>query len=82
MYQVNPNYLIQMIKQGQNPQQLLLSVLEGSANTNPMSANLLSLAKQGNTQEMERIARNILSQRGLDYDVEFNALLRLLGKGR
>jgi hypothetical protein len=29
MYQVDPMRLIEMIKSGQNPQQLLLSVLEG-----------------------------------------------------
>jgi hypothetical protein len=29
MYNVDPNRLIQMIRQGQNPQQLMLSVLEG-----------------------------------------------------
>ena len=29
MYQVNPAQLIQMIKQGQNPQQLLMNILEG-----------------------------------------------------
>ena len=82
MYPVNPNYLIQLIKQGQNPQQLLMSILEGQAGSNPMSANLLALAKQGNTKEIEKIARNIFSQRGLDYDTEFNALLNLLRGGR
>ena len=29
MYNVDPRRLIQMIRQGQNPQQLMLSVLEG-----------------------------------------------------
>jgi hypothetical protein len=29
MYPVNPNMLIQLIKQGQNPQQLMLKVLSG-----------------------------------------------------
>ena len=31
MYPVNPNVLIQMIRQGKNPQQLLLSILQGEA---------------------------------------------------
>lgn len=79
MYQVNPMQLIQMIKSGQNPQQLMLSILEGQASSNPMSANLLSLAKNGETGMIEQIARNILAQRGLDFDVEFNALKQMLG---
>jgi hypothetical protein len=29
MYQVDPKVLLQMIRSGQNPQQLMLSVLQG-----------------------------------------------------
>ena len=61
MYQVNPAQLIQMIKQGKNPQQLLLSILEGQAKSNPMSANLLELAKKGDSASIEQIARNLCS---------------------
>jgi len=67
-----------MIKSGRNPQQLLISVLEGQAGSNPMSANLLALAKQGDSSAIEQIARNIFAQRGLDFDKEFNALKELL----
>ena len=81
MYPVNPNMLIQMIRNGTNPQQLLIQILEGQAGSNPMSANLLSLAKKGDAQGIEQIARNIFAQKGLDYDTEFNALIQLLGKG-
>ena len=58
MYPVNPQQLIQMIKSGQNPQQVLFSILQGQANT-PIGANLLNLAKEGNTKEIERIVRNL-----------------------
>lgn len=81
MYPVNPNMLIQMIRGGTNPQQLLMQILEGQAGSNPMMANLLSLAKKGDSQGIEQIARNIFAQKGLDYDSEFNALMQLLGKG-
>jgi hypothetical protein len=60
-YPVDPNRLIQMIKQGQNPQQLMLSVLEGQAGS-PLGANLLKLARNGQTAEIEKIVRNIYSQ--------------------
>jgi len=42
---VNPMQLIAMIKNGQNPQQLMMSVLEDQASNNPMGVNLLNLAK-------------------------------------
>lgn len=78
MYPVDPNRLIQMIKQGQNPQQLMLSILESHAGT-PMGANLLNLARNGQTAEIEKIARNLCKERGVDFDQEFNNFRRMLG---
>lgn len=78
MYQVNPAILIQMIKNGQNPQQLMLSILEGQAGT-PMGANLLKLAREGKTAEIEQLARNLSKESGIDFDTEFNAFKRSLG---
>ena len=78
-YQVNPMQLIQMIKNGSNPQQLMLSVLEGQVSNTPMGQNLLTLAKGNQTQSIEQIARNICQQRGMDYDKEFNAFKNTLG---
>ena len=78
MYPVDPNRLIQMIKQGQNPQQLMLSILENQAGT-PMGANLLKLAQNGQTAEIEKIARNLCKERGVDFDQEFNNFRRMWG---
>ena len=78
-YQVTPMQLIQMIKNGSNPQQLMLSVLEGQISNTPMGQNLLTLAKGNQTQDIEQIARNICQQRGMDYDKEFNAFKNTLG---
>ena len=78
MYPVNPNRLIQMIKQGQNPQQLMLSILEGQAST-PLGANLLKLARNGQTAQIEQIARNLCKERGVDFDQEFMNFRRMLG---
>ena len=77
--QVNPAQLIQMIKNGKNPQQLLLSILEQSAESNPIGANLLNLAKGNKTAEIEQIARNIAESRGIDFDKEFIAFRKTLG---
>lgn len=77
-YPVDPNRLIQMIKQGQNPQQLMLSVLEGQAGT-PLTNNLLKLAKNGQTAEIEKIVRNLYAQQGRDFDSEFKAFKNMFG---
>ena len=71
--------LIQMIRNGQNPQQLTLSILEQQMGNTPFGANLIDLAKNNKTEEIEKIARNIAQQRGLDYDKEFIAFKKMLG---
>ena len=80
MYPVDPNVLIQMIKQGQNPQQLMLSILQGQAYNNPLGQNLLNLAQSGRTDELEKVVRNIYTQQGgKDFDSEFEAFKKALG---
>lgn len=80
MYPVDPNMLIQMIKQGQNPQQLMLSILRGQAYNNPLGQNLLNLAQQGRTDELEKVIRNIYAQQGgKDFDADFEAFKKSLG---
>lgn len=79
MYNVNPMLLVQAIKNGQNPQQLMLNILENNMSSTPMGANLLELAKQGKSADIEQIVRNISKQRGIDFDKEFPAFVEMLG---
>lgn len=75
---INPiQQMMQMVKAHQNPSQMMLEFLQQQ--NNPMSQNLLSLARANNTQDIEKIARNIFSQRGLDFDKEFTAFKQSLG---
>lgn len=76
---VDPMQLIAMIKNGQNPQQLMMQVLETQMSGSPMRDNLLDLARRGDTAGMEKIARNFAQQRGVDFDKEFNAFRQMLG---
>lgn len=77
MFQINQ--FMQMVKNGYNPQQLVLNMLESQMGGTPIGDNLIKLAKEGNGAEIERIARNIASQRGVDFDKEFNAFRKTLG---
>lgn len=80
MYPVDPRNLIQMIRQGNNPQQLMLSILQGGAYNNPLGKNLLNLAQQGNVTEIEKIVRNLYTQQGgKNFDADFEAFKRALG---
>ena len=78
-YPVNPMILIQMIRNGQNPQQVLMSVLQGQAGTNPVSANLLNMVKNNKQADIEAFARNYFAANGLDFDKEFTAFKQRFG---
>ena len=58
---ISPMLVTQMIKNGQNPQQLLMGM------------------QNGDGAALEQIARNICSQRGLNFDTEFARFRQTLG---
>ena len=71
-YNVDPAYLIMQIKQGKNPQQLMIDILEGEASTNPIMNNLLTMARDNRTADIEQFARNLAKEQGIDFDKEFS----------
>ena len=71
-YRVDPSQLISQIKQGKNPQQLMLAIMEKEAATNPVMGNLLNLARQNRTADIEAFARNLAREQGIDFDQEFS----------
>lgn len=78
-YNVNPMRLIKMIREGKNPQELMIGVLEDQVGSTPLGENLIYLAKNNRTKDIEQIARNIAKQKGLDFDAEFNAFKQRFG---
>lgn len=75
----NPMQVIQAMMRGQNPQQIVMNILQQRMGQTPMGQNLLNLAQNNKTAEIETIARNICQQRGVDFDKEFNAFKNQLG---
>ena len=71
------DYIMNMLRSGQNPQQIAMNFLQNKQN--PMMNNLVQLAQQGNVQELERIARNITKEQGKDFDTEFRAFRQKFG---
>ena len=67
------DWVLGIMRQGYNPQQVMMSVLETRMKGTPMGDNLINLARSGNTKGIEQIARNYASQRGVDFDKEFTA---------
>lgn len=75
---IQMNQIIGMIKNGQNPQQVMMNLLQGMQNT-PMGVNLLNLAKNNRGAEIEQIARNLMREQGKDFDTEFQTFRRKYG---
>lgn len=65
---MQPQQLMNMFK-GQNPKQIAMNMMK--QNSNPMIANLMKMANEGKTQGIEEFARNIMQERGMDFDSEF-----------
>ena len=68
---INPMQLIQMIKGGYNPQQLVMSILQQQNNNNPIVQNAVNLAQNGDITALRSLAQNLAAQKGLDFDTEF-----------
>lgn len=76
---MNPMQIIAMIKNGQNPQQLVLSMLENQMGGTPMGDNLLTMARNGQSAGIEKFARNLFESRGMDFDKEFTSFKSQMG---
>ena len=76
----NPMQLVQKLRSGQiNPQQLAMNLLQQNMGNTPMGQNLMNLAKEGKTADIEQIARNLAKQQGIDFDKEFASFKQTLG---
>lgn len=68
---------IQMLKgilgRGLTPQQIVQNMT--GARSNPMINNLVSMAQKGDTQGVEKFARNMFKEQGRDFDAEFSQFM-------
>lgn len=77
MFQMS--WFMNQLKMGYRPEQITLNLLEAQMKGSPMGDNLIKLARQGNTAEIEKIARNLAAQQGIDFDKEFTAFKKQFG---
>ena len=74
------NWFMGMIKQGYNPRASYDECARSFVwKVTPMGDNLISMARSGNKAGIEQVARNMMAQRGLDFDKEFNAFRQRYG---
>ena len=73
------DWFMNQLKMGHRPEQITLSILESKMKGTPMGDNLIKLAREGNSKEIEKIARNLASQQGYDFDKEFKNFRQRFG---
>ena len=72
-------WFMDQVRQGYRPDQITLNIVEQKMKGTPMGDNLIKLAREGNGAEIEKIARNLAAQQGIDFDKEFAAFKKSLG---
>ena len=76
---MNPMQMLQMLmKKGNNPQQMVEQMIQSMGGDNLMLGNLIQMAKNGNTQNIEQFARNICKPKGIDFDTQFADFMKQL----
>lgn len=66
---MNPMQMLQnFLTKGLSPQK----IVEQMAGNNPMMANLIKMANAGDTNGVEKVARNMFKEKGRDFDKEFS----------
>jgi hypothetical protein len=76
---MNIMQLLQMVQNNPNPPAFIMEMLKSQSGGNPLFANILAMAQNGNRAGIEQVARNIYKEKGLDFDKEFNSLKQMLG---
>lgn len=72
---VSPEYFIQMIRQGKNPEQLMMDFLQQQLGDSP----LFQMAQRRDAKGIEQFARNYYKQQGKDFDKEFQMFRQTFG---
>ena len=66
--------LMEFMKGIKNPKQFVMNMLKQSQN--PMAIQLMQMAKNGNTNQIEQFARNICKERNINFDDEFSKFMK------
>ena len=71
---MNPLQIMQMIKNGGNPQQTIMNMMKQQAGSNPVMNNALQMMEKGDNAGLENLARNLCTEKGINADEAFNQI--------
>ena len=77
--QFNPMQLMQMMKNGGNPRQMLINMMKQQAGNNPVMSNALLLMEKGDSKGLEQGCRNLGKEKNVDIDQMMNQIKNQFG---
>lgn len=64
---MNPVQFIKMMR-GENPQKVMMDMMREQAGNNPVMRNAMQMAEKGDSEGIEKLARNLCKEQGIDAD--------------
>lgn len=71
---MNLMQIMQMMKNGGNPQQAIMNMMKSQAGNNPVMRNALQMIEKGDNAGLENLARNLCKERNINPDEAFNQI--------
>lgn len=71
---INPMQIMQMMKSGGNPQQMIMNMMRQQAGNNPVMNNALQMMEKGDNAGLEKLARNLCQERNINPDDAFKQI--------
>ena len=74
---MNPVQFVKMMRGG-NPQKVVMDMREQAGN-NPVMRNAMQMAEKGDSEGIEKLARNLCKEQGIDADEMVNKIKSQFG---
>ena len=75
---MNPVQFVKMMRGG-NPQKVVMDMMREQAGNNPVMRNAMQMAEKGDSEGIEKLARNLCKEQGLDADEMVNKIKSQFG---
>lgn len=74
---MNPMEMISLLK-GRNPEELVMSMIKNNNINDPTINELIGYAKNGDNENLTKLAESIFQKQGKDFMTEYNNFMAML----
>ena len=75
---MTPVQFVKMMRGG-NPQKVVMDMMREQAGNNPVMRNAIQMAEKGDSEGIEKLARNLCKEQGIDADEMVNKIKSQFG---